>query len=274
MRCGRRLHLASARPAPDAYPVAGSRALAVQPRTVALARNQQSEETEPQVDRPRRNPVQATLFQTREIGRVVPIQAFQNRPAQPSSRAQRQARGGPPNTSDTLVELHEQAYFQFPSTVNARRAGINEHARFTKAPIAIPVHRVMAALLDFSLVLIAVGLVAIVLYSILGRDFLQGSTLSFFALMSAFFTLSYKLMWALVGVESPGLRWTQLRLLTWDGSEPNREDRLRRLAWGCVSILPAGLGLIWSLVDEETLTWHDHSSKTFLTSFSENGPRD
>jgi uncharacterized RDD family membrane protein YckC len=230
----------------------------------------ESSDHAPQPQRPR-NPMQAALFPSKELGRVVPIEAFQNRSGQPAAKAQRaHQQRSEANNPDALVELHQQAYFQFPVQSNPRRAGVSEHTRFSKAPVAIPVHRMMAALLDFSIVMVAVGLVAIILYSILGKDFLEGSTLSFFALMAVFFALSYKLMWALVGAESPGLRWTQLRLLTWDGSEPTREDRLRRLAWGCVSVLPAGLGLIWSIVDEETLSWHDHSSKTFLTSFSEN----
>jgi hypothetical protein len=33
------------------------------------------------------------------------------------------------------------------------------------------------------------------------------------------------------------------------------------------------LGLLWALVDEETLSWHDHSSKTFLTSYTEQAGR-
>lgn len=266
LRCGRRLHLASARPAPDSYPVAGARALAPQPRTLSMVTDPTDHAPQPQ--RPR-NPLQATLFQSKELGRVVPIEAFQNRSGQ-QARPQRAHQRSQTNNPDALVDLHQQAYFQFPVQANPRRSGAAEYARFSKAPVAIPVHRTMAALLDFSIVLVAVGFVALVLYAILGSDFLEGSTLSFFALMALFFALSYKLMWALVGAESPGLRWTQLRLLTWDGSEPTREDRLRRLAWGCVSVLPAGLGLIWALVDEETLSWHDHSSKTFLTSFSEN----
>lgn len=237
-------------------------------------------EAEPQVEQRRHNPVQAKLFQTREIGRVVSIQPFQTRPAQPPNRAPRLVRGAtataslPGGLPGGLIELHQQSQFDFPSAAKTRRPAVDDYARLSRAPIAIPAHRVMAAILDFSLVLIAVGLVAIVLYTILGHDFLDGSTLSFFALMAGFFTLGYKLMWTLAGVESPGLRWTHLRLLTWDGAEPTREDRLRRLAWGCISLLPAGLGLLWSLVDEETLTWHDHSSKTFLTSFSEGAPSD
>ena len=42
-----------------------------------------------------------------------------------------------------------------------------------------------------------------------------------------------------------------------DGAE------IERVYMGCV--LPAGLGLLWALVDEESLTWQDHISHTFPT---------
>jgi hypothetical protein len=32
-----------------------------------------------------------------------------------------------------------------------------------------------------------------------------------------------------------------------------------------VSFIAAGIGLLWALVDEERLTWHDYMSKTFPT---------
>jgi len=32
-----------------------------------------------------------------------------------------------------------------------------------------------------------------------------------------------------------------------------------------LSLCSLGLGLVWALVDEESLTWHDHISKTFPT---------
>lgn len=64
---------------------------------------------------------------------------------------------------------------------------------------------------------------------------------------------------------SPGTRWADLDLLDFDGRPPGRRDRLNRLAAGCLSLLPAGAGLLWALVDEEHLTWHDHMSKTFVT---------
>jgi hypothetical protein len=40
---------------------------------------------------------------------------------------------------------------------------------------------------------------------------------------------------------------------------------LRVLA-GSGSVLPAGVGLFWALMDEECLTFHDHISETFITS--------
>jgi hypothetical protein len=50
-----------------------------------------------------------------------------------------------------------------------------------------------------------------------------------------------------------------------DGRRPDREQRRMRLVAGLLSLSAAGLGLVWALVDEENLTWHDHISKTFPT---------
>jgi len=44
-----------------------------------------------------------------------------------------------------------------------------------------------------------------------------------------------------------------------------KNSALALLAAACLSLCSAGLGLIWSLADEEGLTWHDHMSKTFPT---------
>jgi hypothetical protein len=42
---------------------------------------------------------------------------------------------------------------------------------------------------------------------------------------------------------------------------------MHRLASGALSFCAAGLGFLWALVDEETLTWHDHISRTFPTPY-------
>ncbi len=52
-----------------------------------------------------------------------------------------------------------------------------------------------------------------------------------------------------------------LRLLHFDGRPADRRQRLLRLASGCLSLLPLGVGFLWALVDEERLTFHDHISR-------------
>jgi uncharacterized RDD family membrane protein YckC len=75
----------------------------------------------------------------------------------------------------------------------------------------------------------------------------------------------YGLIWTLGNSETPGMRWTGLRLTNFDGLPPERSQRLRRYLATCLSFATCGFGLLWSLVDEESLTWQDHISKTFPT---------
>jgi len=64
------------------------------------------------------------------------------------------------------------------------------------------------------------------------------------------------------------MRIAGLELVDFDGKAPRREQRFGRLFGSALSLLAAGIGMIWLLVDEERLTWHDHMSGTFPT-FSE-----
>ena len=69
---------------------------------------------------------------------------------------------------------------------------------------------------------------------------------------------------ALAGADTPGMVWTRLRITTFDGFPPEMRHRLGRFAAACLSRCTL-LGLLWSLADEECLTWHDHMSCTFPT---------
>ena len=79
------------------------------------------------------------------------------------------------------------------------------------------------------------------------------------------FALLYRALWCLGGGDTPGTRSAGMRVVNFDGRSPDRSQRGRRLAAGMLSVLSVGLGLIWILVDEENLSWHDHISKTFPT---------
>jgi uncharacterized RDD family membrane protein YckC len=241
----------------------GARALAAQPF-----------EASPPVSEPRRRqPYQPALFATHDLGRVVPIESYQAKTSErrkAGPKPDKVSRSGDPATLDSV---HRQTtLFTASATARQRHAAV-ETVRCQNAPVAAPAHRILAAVIDSSLILVAVGVVATITYSLIGGEFLRQNPAAFFGGLAAFFGLAYKLLWAMADTDSPGLRAVQLRTFNFDGRVPQTEERVRRLAWSCLSILPAGLGLLWALVDAEKLTWHDHSSKTFLTPGADRDPR-
>ena len=83
----------------------------------------------------------------------------------------------------------------------------------------------------------------------------------------------YRLVLLLLIVGFFGVSWTRsgqtLGMATWrlrvereDGRRLTWGDTLRRLGWSLVSLLPAGLGFAWVLIDPERRAWHDRLSRT------------
>lgn len=79
-------------------------------------------------------------------------------------------------------------------------------------------------------------------------------------------TLMYDLLFFSLAHATPGMRYACIGLWTFGNERPTREQRWRRLGAMALSVLPAGLGLVWSLFDEERLCWHDRLSQTYLKS--------
>lgn len=198
-------------------------------------------------------PVQGALFSggrapVRESLRVVPMQ-----PRTHAQKAHSYRRPQP---------RKDQQRFEFQQPLAPSRV-VDEQVIVGNARVAIPMHRVVAAVLDGSLIAIALGLLVIVLY--LGGAKIamdkNGAPLVAGAVVVA--VALYRLLWCFAGADSIGMRWVGLQLLNFDGVVPNRAERLHRMVTACISVAAAGLGLVWALVDEEKLTWHDHMSKTF-----------
>jgi uncharacterized RDD family membrane protein YckC len=61
-----------------------------------------------------------------------------------------------------------------------------------------------------------------------------------------------------------GMRYAGLAMRTFSGKRPNLAQRCTRAAALVISILPAGLGAVWALFDEDNLCWHDRLSSTYL----------
>jgi uncharacterized RDD family membrane protein YckC len=74
----------------------------------------------------------------------------------------------------------------------------------------------------------------------------------------------YEALFFMLARATPGMRYAQIRLSTFEGQIPTRAQRSTRLVALLLSVLPVGMGLGWALFDEDHLTWHDRLSRTYL----------
>jgi uncharacterized RDD family membrane protein YckC len=65
---------------------------------------------------------------------------------------------------------------------------------------------------------------------------------------------------------TPGMMYARIALSTFEGGVPTRDERLQRCVALLLSVLPVGVGVLWSIFDEDHLSWHDRLSRTYLRS--------
>lgn len=135
---------------------------------------------------------------------------------------------------------------------------------YCEVPVATPFHRLVAAALDCAMVLMAYGGLLGVFQALGGQFPLNKTTVAAFSGVLLVTAFTYGMIWALAGCETAGMHWTKLRLTTFDGLPLEPRQRVLRLFGSCLSACTV-LGLLWSLADEESLTWQDHISRTFPT---------
>ena len=257
LRCGRRVQ-GIVIAAPPGY--SGANALAMAPAMDTDTR-------ELTLDTQTGMPVQAAMF-VPTSPKVIPFN--RTRPASGGgvAAAAPATRTPPRKTTRTVAQETLQSTLDFipaPPAMN-RKTKTNVDAQiFCDSPVATPTHRFVASSIDAALIMIGFGVIA-VSYMLLGGSFGAGKMLwmdlgGTLALVAAF----YGLMWAIAGTETFGMRFTDLRLITFDGFPLDGRSRALRFASTWLSFCSGGLGLIWAAVDEESLTWHDHISKTFPT---------
>jgi len=251
-RCARRLQVGPARSAPAGYDGANALAMAVAPAR---------EERAPAIPAsPERNQVarQSKLFADPESGNLLQFPST-SKPVEPKPRSRRQAS----QRSDS------QAFLDFlppaPHAPRTLKTSV-EAVIYCDAPVATPIHRAVGFALDFTVVMLAIGVFLLSFYAC-GGEFPKINIYVALGFGGAFLgiALFYGLLWVLTGSESAGARWTGLRFINFDGSPIDRRERAIRFAAACLSFFSVGLGVLWSPADEEGLTWHDHMSKTFPT---------
>jgi uncharacterized RDD family membrane protein YckC len=172
----------------------------------------------------------------------------------------------------------EPAAWSSPQVSGARWSGmeLDEHPLVENRPEPQPVraqqqihlaplgYRLMATVVDGCLILGGFFAAAMMLASGLHQPLAPRGAEIFavFGLVLAGFL--YNTLFFALGVSTPGMRYAGIALSTFDDEVPSRERLRRRLGAMVLSLAPVGLGFVWSVFDEDHLSWHDRISQTYL----------
>jgi uncharacterized RDD family membrane protein YckC len=148
------------------------------------------------------------------------------------------------------------------NTINAPVTGDN-HGLLPTASIE---ERRLAAVVDSACLLFAYG-AFLALFGALGGEFtvskLSGAVcIATFAIVY----LQYFALFTIFGGTTPGMMLRGLQVVSFTGEPPMPRQMLLRSAGYVLSAGTFFLGFIWSMWDEDELTWHDRISRTYLTS--------
>jgi uncharacterized RDD family membrane protein YckC len=246
----------------ESFPVSAAEAAPVE--APQLAPQNAKAEHDPQV----KINYQPSLFREGPAApKVIPIPTLT--PSHPAREAHPMRRVAPRSAPRPRRPVDSQQALQFTELeANAGLAATGELI-FCEAPVAMPGHRVLAALVDLSWILIGVGVLSVTAFlgaNAVGADLvISQKTAPFLIAVAVVVALFYRSIWYFANADTPGMRFAGLQLVDFDGRRPDREQRGLRQIASLLSLVAAGLGLVWALVDEENLTWHDHISKTFPT---------
>ncbi len=272
-RCGRRVRATPARISAQTYPIAATATAAA----YDFAPEGQPRESEPKAPETAFTGQQALFSAPQTDPRVIPFDSLTTAAERESIRARAAEIARPAPVKNAKVEVRRIRSKRAHSSGQRRLEFQGQDEVLNQpqshiicdAPVAPPTLRMQAALLDG--LLMACGcLVAVALYVYLGGALLPSRhELPFLLAALATVPAAYKLIWTAARRDTPGMRATGLRLIDFDGNPPSQDRRYQRAFGGAISLLAAGIGLVWALVDEDSLTWHDHMSSTFPTVASE-----
>lgn len=131
-------------------------------------------------------------------------------------------------------------------------------------PASLP--RRLAAIFYDTLLLAAIEMVAAALWlPVFGEQAPAAHPLyHYYQLFLLLVAFTYFMGFWLHGGQTLGMRSWRLRLQMPDGGPPSFRQAALRFAVALLSLLSAGLGFWWALLDSKHRTWHDLASGTVL----------
>jgi uncharacterized RDD family membrane protein YckC len=210
--------------------------------------------------------LQQSLFPLRESSKVVSIdgQEPERRPAKKAATASKRR-------TVTASYLPEQGVLEFvPMALpQPRKLATSVDAKiYCSHPVASVTHRLLATVYDLGFIsMLLLAFLGILCWGCDDLSWALGDplTATVLAAGAVLIGLIYNSVFLAVRGETPGMRFAGLQLVDFDGRATTEEQLHMRILGAFFSVLPAGVGLLWALVDEESLTWQDHISHTFPT---------
>ena len=147
-------------------------------------------------------------------------------------------------------------------------APVTEKVSLHQAPYG---RRLMATMVDVALILGVVSAIAALAASKLSHlPGMKTSEVTAFVAVTVIGVL-YECLFLLYAKCTPGMRYAELSLCTFDDEHPTREQMKARLVAMLLSLLPMGLGMLWAIFDEDNMTWHDRHSRTYMAGLEVRG---
>jgi uncharacterized RDD family membrane protein YckC len=132
-------------------------------------------------------------------------------------------------------------------------------------PVATIEERRLAGLIDAACLLFAYGAFLTLFGSLGGHFTLSKLSAAVYTTTFIFVYLQYFSLFTIFGGTTPGMILRDLHVVSFSGEPPSP----RQMLWRSVGyILSAGtffLGFLWAMWDEDSLTWHDRLSHTYLS---------
>jgi uncharacterized RDD family membrane protein YckC len=125
--------------------------------------------------------------------------------------------------------------------------------------------RRLAALVDIACLLFAYGGFLTLFGSLGGQFTLSKLSAAVYAATFAIVYLQYFALFTVFGGTTPGMMLRHLQVVSFSGEPPTPRQMLLRSAGYMLSAGTFFLGFLWAMWDEDTLTWHDRLSRTYLS---------
>jgi uncharacterized RDD family membrane protein YckC len=133
-------------------------------------------------------------------------------------------------------------------------------------PVASLDDRRLAAVIDVACLLFAYGGFLALFGSLGGQFTLSKLSAAVYVATFAIVYLQYFSLFTIFGGTTPGMMLRGLQVVSFSGEPPTPRQMLLRSAGYVLSAGTLFMGFLWSMWDEDELTWHDRLSQTYLSS--------